>query len=211
MSSTLSLHRALSDSWPTRQTLLERAQDPNNETAWEEFVEYYEEFIHFVLNRLGHYGSENDDLTQEVMISIWKSLKESRYDKEKAKFRTWLSRVIKYKLIDSYRKNSTQQKLKQGFFEERSNDIVVDDGEFDAMIEQEWEVHLIKLALKNISSSYSEQSIQTFELAMQGLSDQEIAEKLDMKANSINKLKNRIQKRLAREIEALKDELESVS
>ncbi len=198
----------MEDAWLTRKTLLMRAVEKNDEHAWDDFVNYYHEFIFMVLTKLGKKGAECEDLAQETLISIWEKLPELKYNKEKAKFRTWLSRVIKNKVIDDYRKLKTQTKLKQGYSEEQEKKL--NSSDIDHMIEQEWEVHLIKLALNNISSQFSENSLKTFEYAMQGLSDHEIAEKLNQQPNTINKLKNRIKKRIIQEVENLTHEIEGM-
>lgn len=184
-----------------------RARDKSDEHAWDDFVNYYKDFIQMVLAKMGLSGSECDDLTQETLISLWEKLPELNYNKEKAKFRTWLSRVIKNKAIDYFRKISTQNKLKQNYSKEQEAQLESD--ETDEMIQQEWEIHLIKLALNRISSRFSENSLKTFELAMEGLDDHEIAKKLNQQPNTINKLKNRIKKRLIQEVESLTQELET--
>jgi RNA polymerase sigma-70 factor (ECF subfamily) len=197
----------LEEAWLTRKTLIMRARDKSDEHAWDDFVNYYKDFIQMVLAKMGLSGSECDDLTQETLISLWEKLPELNYNKEKAKFRTWLSRVIKNKAIDYFRKISTQNKLKQNYSKEQEAQLESD--ETDEMIQQEWEIHLIKLALNRISSRFSENSLKTFELAMEGLDDHEIAKKLNQQPNTINKLKNRIKKRLIQEVESLTQELET--
>lgn len=198
----------LQNTWATRLTLIARARDPKDEGAWMEFVEYYKDFIDLVILKLGLKGAESDDLTQETLLSIWKTLPQFQYDQDKAKFRTWLSRIIKNKLIDHYRKRNTQEKLKQGFSEEQAHDTELSSSEIDQLIEKEWEVQLIKTGLKRIAKNYSPQSLEVFQMAMNGMSDTEIAEELDMQPNSVNKLKNRIKKKLSAEIESLRHELE---
>lgn len=161
-----------------------------------------------VIKQLGFKGNENDDLAQETLVAIWKNLPNFEYDQEKAKFRTWLSRIIKSKLIDQYRKTKSQKQLKDKFKEQNSEEQL-DDPEIEKMIEKEWEVHLIKLALKNLSSQVNESSFKLFEYSMNGLSDQEIADKLSMQVASVNRQKNRLKKRLSQEIANLRYEIES--
>lgn len=198
----------MSNTWSTRQTLIQRAKDPNDETAWNDFVEYYREFIQMVIRQLGFKGNENDDLAQETLLAIWKNLPNFEYDQEKAKFRTWLSRIIKSKLIDQYRKSKSQKQLKDKI-KEHHDEEPLNEPEIDQMIEKEWEVHLIKLALKNLSAQVNESSFKLFEYSMNGLSDQEIADKLSMQVASVNRQKNRLKKRLSQEIANLRYEIES--
>ena len=196
------------NTWSTRQTLIQRAKDPNDETAWQDFVEYYKDFIQMVIRQLGFKGSENDDLAQETLLAIWKNLPKFEYDQEKAKFRTWLSRIVKSKLIDQYRKTKSQRQLKEKI-KEQTIEEPLNEPEIDQIIEKEWEVHLIKLALKNLASQVNESSFKLFEYSLNGMSDSEIAEKLSMQVSSVNRQKNRLKKRLSQEVANLRYEIES--
>ena len=81
----------LNDEWKTRQSLLSRVKDPNDEDAWEDFVRYYEKFIFHLLHQMKINTDDFDDMVQEILLKLWKSLR--TYDREKAKFRTWLASV----------------------------------------------------------------------------------------------------------------------
>ncbi len=82
----------MSNQWVTRQTLLQRAQNPDDEGAWEDFVFYYRDFIQVIIYKLKFSGKDTDDLTQVILLNLWKDLK--TYDKNNASFRNWLGRVI---------------------------------------------------------------------------------------------------------------------
>ena len=83
----------MSNEWLTRHTLLQRAIDQNDETAWKEFVSYYQDFIVMVLSKMAVLPDYKDDLTQEILIKLWKNLES--YNRERAQFRTWLSTIIR--------------------------------------------------------------------------------------------------------------------
>ena len=70
----------MSEEWKTRQSLLIRAKDPTDEEAWAEFVKYYEKFIFHLLHRLNINADDFNDLVQEVLIKLWKSLKNGFVD-----------------------------------------------------------------------------------------------------------------------------------
>ena len=59
------------NNWNTRLTLLQRAKDPNDNQAWDEFAQYYFKFVKHVLSEMGVHANDKDDLTQEVLISLW--------------------------------------------------------------------------------------------------------------------------------------------
>jgi RNA polymerase sigma-70 factor (ECF subfamily) len=80
--------------------------------------------------------------------------------------------------------------------------------EINAIAEREWEIHLTNLALENIESLFSGKAVAAFRLTLKGRSVEEIAKELDLKENSVYRLKNRVKDRLIQEIMHLREELE---
>ena len=199
----------MAETWNTRVTLLQRAKDPNDHEAWDEFVKYYEGYIRVILYKMEINPSDLDDLTQNILIALWKFLPEMQYNKEKAKFRTWMSRVVKNKVIDNYRSNA---RLKD------KHDKLVPEGEvlfatyseseLDELFISEWKVYIVKTALEAIAGQFSEQAIIAFKMSMSGADSSTISRELGIKPNSVNKLKNRVKHKLTEEVDRLKQELE---
>ncbi len=83
---------------PTRPTLLLRLREAGDDASWAEFVEIYTPLIHrYCLNR-GLQPADADDVTQDVMRSIFRSLRDFRYDPERGTFRSWLYTVTRHEV-----------------------------------------------------------------------------------------------------------------
>ena len=80
-----------------------RVQNQDDEQAWDEFVDFYKNFINVVLNRLSISPNDIEDLAQDILLKIWKSIAKMNYDSKKANFRTWMNRVIRNAVIDFHR------------------------------------------------------------------------------------------------------------
>jgi RNA polymerase sigma-70 factor (ECF subfamily) len=202
----------MGEEWQTSHTLLKRAKNQDDQAAWEEFVSYYQDFIVMVLRKMNLYSADIDDLSQEILIKIWKNLPKHIYDKNRATFRTWLSQVIRNQVINHMR---TTQRRDSKHAQVAKDETVgrystETEPEIERIVQREWEVYIVKLALKNISSLFSEGAITAFTMSVDGKSTQQIAQHLGVKPNSVIKLKNRVKVRLAEEIQHLRDELESV-
>ena len=78
-----------------------RAKDPTDEEAWADFVKYYERFTYHLLHRMSVHADDLDDMVQVVLVKLWRSLQ--RYEKQQAKFRTWLSHVVRNAVYDFYK------------------------------------------------------------------------------------------------------------
>ena len=79
----------------TRQTLIDRARDPNNSQAWDEFTDYYKGFIRMVLMQLQAPLDDLEDLSQTILVKLWQNLSTVELGRDHAKFRTWLGTVIR--------------------------------------------------------------------------------------------------------------------
>ena len=83
------------EKWNTRKSLLLRASDPDNHNAFEEFTDYYQDFIHIVIMKLGVSPTDCKDLEQEILVKLWRNLAKFDSEREKANFKGWLSTVIR--------------------------------------------------------------------------------------------------------------------
>ncbi|MDD7984641.1 sigma-70 family RNA polymerase sigma factor [Lentisphaera marina] len=193
--------------WNTRLSLLQRAKNPDDHHAWDEFTFYYSNFVKVVLSEMGVNQNDKDDLSQIVLISLWKALPKFELDKNKARFRTWMSTVIHNKVIDYYRKVNSQNNKNSKFWDDNQNQLTVVQPEIEKIIQNEWEVYVVQTALERIRENFSGKAMQVFEMSMDNVPTNEIAEKLDVAYSSVSKLKNRVKERLVVEITNLKSEM----
>ena len=73
-----------------------------DETAWEDLVRANTRKVYALCYRFTGSGSEAQDLTQEVFLRVFKTIKSFRSDE--GAFSTWLSRGTRNLLIDHYRR-----------------------------------------------------------------------------------------------------------
>jgi len=98
---------------PGPRNLVERSLAPDHsvisrclsgdETAWEELVRLYTRQIYGLCFRFTGSGSEAQDLTQEVFLRVFRTLRTFRA--AEGSFATWLTRVTRNLLIDHYRRS----------------------------------------------------------------------------------------------------------
>ena len=102
---------------PGSRNLLERglSQDQSlvgrclggDETAWEELVRVHSRQVYGLCFRFTNSGSEAQDLTQEVFLRVFRTIKSFR--STEGSFTTWLSRVTRNLLIDHYRRTRQER------------------------------------------------------------------------------------------------------
>jgi len=76
--------------------------------AWEEIVERYNRRIYNLCYRFAGSAEDARDLTQEVFIRMYRTLKS--YDLERGALSTWITTITRNLLVDHFRK-SKQQRL----------------------------------------------------------------------------------------------------
>ena len=99
------------------RNLVENTLDPDSslvsrcmrgeETAWEDLVRLHTRRVYGLCYRFTGSGSEAQDLTQEVFLRVFRTLKTFR--SLEGSFATWLARVTRNLLIDHYRRTRQER------------------------------------------------------------------------------------------------------
>lgn len=195
----------MSDSWNTQKTLLQRIQDSDDIKAWDDFVRYYESFIKMVLRKSNVSLNEEDDLVQKILLRIWKGLPKYEYKREKARFRTWLSTIIRNAIITHINrlkdKGSKHAKYLKGV-------DVVSEACIEQIIDQEWLNYVASIAMIKVKEVFSGNAIEVFRLSLEERSARQISEELNITEESVFVLRSRVKSRLKKEIAQLRELIE---
>ncbi len=99
------------------RNLLENSLDPDSslvsrclrgdEAAWEDLVRIHTRKVYGLCYRFTGSGSEAQDLTQEVFLRVFRTVKTFR--SAEGSFGTWLARVTRNLLIDHYRRTRQER------------------------------------------------------------------------------------------------------
>ena len=197
----------------TRLTLLDKVINRRSDEVWEEFVFYYEDYIKILLVSFRYHSSFHDDIIQETLIKLWKSIDKFNQDKG-IYFRAWLCKVTSNVAKDYYRKRERENKIeKDQIFlqEELERCIAFPLAEMEALAEQKWRRYIVSLAMKKLSKRVSRKMYQVFMATQANLSPVKIAEEYDIPVNTVYIYINRMEKKLREEISQLLIKLGSTS
>ena len=188
-----------------------RAKDPDDELAWSEFIDYYNGFIQMLLHKLKIPQELHDDLQQEILVKIWQALKNYQEDAKKTKFRTWLATVIRNASFSYMRSLRSRQRREQAQCPSH-DDFFTDDhyapSMIDELINEEWVNYMVNHVLEHLQQYFSGKAINVFRLSSEGKSTKEICAQLDIPANTVYILRNRVKDRLLSEMSSLRQNLE---
>ena len=166
----------------TSKTLLEKISS-GDEISWDEFYRKYAPVIKAVAKYKG-IEYDADDICQQVMMHFFKQSKTFKFDPGIAKFRTYLGRLVSWKIADYYRKR--REKLSEEL------DAVPVDAELDKIYMAEWHKVIIAEAEDELRKRVSPDTFQAYQLyAVQGRPVEKVAAFLECSANQVYQAKKR--------------------
>ena len=82
-----------------------RAISLDDDDAWQILSDKYSRFIYYILHQFEIDQNDLDDVHQKVMVILMRDLK--TYDRSRARFRNWLSMVIRSTCLMHYRERNS--------------------------------------------------------------------------------------------------------
>ena len=92
----------------TRASLILRLRDAADVAAWDEATEIYSPIVFRLARRYGLQPADSDDLVQEVLVAVARSVSDWLENDRRGKFRAWLFRIAKNKAVDFLRRRKNR-------------------------------------------------------------------------------------------------------
>ena len=89
---------------PTRASLLSRLKDWEDQTSWKDFFDTYWKLIYNAATKSGLTDVEAQDVVQETVISVMKSMPDFKYETVGGSFKSWLLNLTAWRITDQLRK-----------------------------------------------------------------------------------------------------------
>src|SRR5579862_2503400 len=86
---------------PTRESLLTRLKDWEDQEGWREFVETYGNLIYRTAIKSGLNREEAEDVVQDTLLNVSKSIRDFEYRRE-GSFKYWLLQLIRWRIADQF-------------------------------------------------------------------------------------------------------------
>lgn len=200
---------------PTRQSLLSRLRDWQDDDGWREFFDTYWRLIYRVARQAGFDDTTAQDVVQNTFIYLARRMPKFRYDRERGSFKSWLRRVTRSRIsVLRRRAESKEPPLPELALEEDDAKVweSIPDQASDALDDiwqREWEENLVKAALRRIRPKVSAQQLMIFELAALGeVPLPQVARKLEVSLMQVYLARHRVGRLFKAEVERLRQETE---
>lgn len=203
---------------PTRQSLLARLQDWQDQTGWREFFDTYWRLIYNVARKTGLSDAEAQDVVQNTFVYLVRRMPNFHYDRRRGSFKSWLRTVTRSR-IHVYRRT---EKAGDRFLREPapkdgdSGDLdAVEDfpdpalSALDAVWQREWEENLMGTAFRRLRTRVNSKQLLIYRLAMSGeLPLSQVARKLGVSMAQVYLARHRVGKIFRAEVLRLRRETE---
>ena len=195
----------------TRPSLIEKLRDQDDSQSWERFYEIYSPLLFRFSQSLGMSASEAEDLVQETVISVSKSITNYRYEPAKCSFKSWLFMIVKRRLIDLRRsqfrrKNELHDSLDQpeGGIDQHK---LIDSGNStpgEELWDNDWEKFVRERAYEILKKTAKIEHLQIFDLSVNKDWDtDQISKFLEISKSRVYLILHRMRKTLKKERQTL--------
>lgn len=185
----------------TSVSLLRRLRQPDQEAAWQQFVDLYAPPIFHWGKNQGLTPTDAADLLQEVLVILVAKLPEFEYDPQR-RFRGWLRTITINKAKDFHRRNAARP---ISGYEETIQNVTVANN-VDLFDEAEYHSFLVNRALELMRAEFREETWQAcWKQIVEGRGAADVAQELGVPLNVAYLAKSRVLGRLREELDGLMD------
>ncbi|PYJ55603.1 MAG: RNA polymerase subunit sigma [Verrucomicrobia bacterium] len=153
---------------PTRASLLGRLKDWKDEASWKVFFETYWKLIYNAAIKAGLTDAEAQDVVQETVISVSKSMPSFEYDAVGGSFKSWLLKLTAWRIVDQKRRRDVRPAQRRSDSTTRTATVerIADPAESDleAIWNEEWEKNLMNAAIERVKRAVDAKQYQIFDL-----------------------------------------------
>jgi RNA polymerase sigma-70 factor (ECF subfamily) len=194
----------MQDSLPTSPTLLGRLrQQPNDQAAWEQFVERYGRTIHGWCRQARLQDADAEDVTQMVLLRLAEKMRAFVYDPSKS-FRGWLRTLTRHAWSDFV---EARERAGRGSGDQdaegRLHTLPARD-DLVARLEEKFDLEILEEASARVRLQVQPDTWEVFRLTvLEGKAAADVARQVGKQLAAVFKSRNRVQKLLQEEIRRL--------
>jgi RNA polymerase sigma factor (sigma-70 family) len=192
------------DQIPTRKSLLGRLKNWEDNRSWKEFFDTYWKLIYnFALQR-GLTHQEAEEVVQETVVAVARSIERFEYDPARCSFKTWLLTVTRSKISNQFAHRARRER-----FESNGSDTDADlenlpdpaaQQHWEQSWDDEWRLAIADAAIQRVRQRASIKQFQMFDLfVLKGWSAREVAKSLGVTIAHVYVAKHRISRWVQKE------------
>ena len=192
----------------TRSSVIRAVADTENEAAWQRFFDLYAGFIFSIARSKGLNDTDADDIVQMVFADLARNLPTFKYDRAKGRFRSYLSGLVHWRVMDKLKAGKRDADLKAAFWEEAKGAAAEDDG----FAEREWQAAALEEALRRIKPEVRPEHYAAFVASTVEGQDTDVVMKLyGISRDSLYQIRKRLTVKLREKLAEVRAEMDAPS
>lgn len=181
----------------TRASLIARICDMGNEQAWNEFASIYQPVIRRFIHKHGLQSADADEIQQEVLKRVARSVSTWEGTDKRSTFRGWLYRITRNLTIDFLRKRKNEI-AKAPESDVGLSHLEAPNAEESGEFQIEYEKQIFHWAAERLRPTIKVVNWDAFWLStVEGVPIEEVARRLDISCSTVYVARSRIMARLA--------------
>lgn len=184
--------------WVTTTLILQGLADAGNTQAWSHFVGYFRPVLVGFARNAGLSQAAAEDFTQQALLEFFKSFQTGNYDRSKGRLSHWLFGIARKVLSQTFRKRppeKTATDLQKSSTSQPLENLAANGSE--DLWQQQWEKMIMQVCMDRARREFDEKTFSAFEMvALQEVSPDEVAARLNISRNAVYIAKSRILSRV---------------
>ncbi len=191
----------------TRSSVLKAVADTGNEAAWRRLFDLYAGFVFSIARSKGLNDADADDIVQTVFADLARNLPAFKYDREKGRFRAYLSALTRWRINDRLRSGKRDVELKASFMEDAKALMSADDEDFE---EREWQSAALEEALRRIKPGVQSAHYAAFVAsAVEGQDTETVARLHGISIDNLYQIRKRLTAKLREAVKQVLEEMDN--
>ena len=191
----------------TRSSVLRAVANTENEAAWQRLFDLYAGFVFSIARHKGLNETDADDIVQVVFADLARNLPTFKYDREKGRFRSYLTGLVNWRVVDRLKASKRDAELKSAFWEEAKSAATAEDEDFE---EREWQQAALEEALRRIKPEVRPEHYATFVASAVEGQDTDVVTKLyGISRDSLYQIRKRLTVKLREKLAEVRAEMDA--
>ena len=192
---------------PTRASLLSRLKCSDDSESWRVCFETYWKLIFNAARRAGLTEAEAEDVVQETLLTVARTIHDFTYNQKQGSFKGWLLKTTAWRVQDQFRKRASGRLEFLADLPEAIHPVI--ENGVQQLWDSEWEQNLLSAAIERVKKQVSAKHFQIFDLAViRQWSTARISAELDVNSSYVYITKHRVNNRFKAELATLRKETE---
>ncbi len=195
---------------PTRKSLLSRLKNWDDNASWCDFFNTYWKLIYGVALKSGLTHSEAQDVVQETVLGVAKSIGQFKYDPAVCSFKSWLMQVTRNRIANKFGRRKRHPPSPDTALDHTSSTPLLErlpdpaGSGLELIWDEEWQKNLMDAAIRKVKRRVPMEQYQMFDFyVLKKWPVTKVAKALGVTIGHVYVAKHRISRLIKNEVELL--------